>query len=76
MRDSEGEQVRMKDILESHYQNIKLGRLDQESLGRIDKDVERTDRSVFYPGDHSTPISALPRSDFFNPLGWSWLGEY
>lgn len=70
------EQDRMKDILENHYRNIKLGGLDQESLGRIDKDVERTDRSVFYPGDHSTPISALPRFNFSYPLGWSWLGEY
>jgi 2-hydroxy-3-keto-5-methylthiopentenyl-1-phosphate phosphatase len=64
LKESEVEQDRIKDTLESQYRSIKLGGLDQESLGRIDKDVERTDRSVFYPGDHSTPISALPRYNF------------
>jgi hypothetical protein len=59
------EQDKIKDQLKNRYQNIKLDQVSQESLGRIDKDVERTDRNIFYPGDHSTPISSLPRFGFF-----------
>jgi hypothetical protein len=54
--------------LREEYANISPKELSEETLSRIDKDVERTDRQIFYPGSHSTPISELPRLDVLRQI--------
>lgn len=54
--------------LRREYANISPKALPEETLSRIDKDVERTDRQIFYPGSHSTPISELPRLEVLRQI--------
>ena len=54
--------------LREEYLNISPKELSAETLSRIDKDVERTDRQIFYPGSHSTPINELPRLEILRQV--------